>query len=212
MTTKIEIRKSILEQRSALSKEELVEKSTSIFERLCTLKQYNKAKIVLVYMDYRNEVMTGEFIRRCRSDGKRVALPKVEPGIGGVALSVSEKALSVHGNALSVYEIHDADRDIITGFKGIPEPNSAILNKLNPIEIDLAVIPGVAFDCNRQRVGYGAGYYDQFLTGLKPDCLKVGVAYSLQLVDKIPVGKHDMPMDLVITEDKIIEDIMNLKG
>lgn len=170
--------------------EEVNEKSAEIFERLCALRQYDNAKIVLAYMDYRNEVMTGEFIKRCRRDGKRVTLPKVEPG-----------------NSLSVYEINEVKRDTLPGFKGIPEPNSAILNRLDPAEIDLAVIPGVAFDYGRHRVGYGAGYYDRFIPRLRSDCVKAGVAYSLQLVDKINTGRYDVPMDIVVTEDEIIQVI-----
>ena len=190
METKTEIRKRLLEQRNALSMKEVNEKSAVVFERLCKLRQYDKSKIILAYMDYRNEVMTGEFIKRCRRDGKRVVLPKVESGNGE--------------RVLSLYEINEAGRDILPGFKGIPEPDSAILNRMYPAEIDLAVIPGVAFDYGRHRIGYGAGYYDRFLSWLRQDCVKAGVAYSMQLVDKIPAGRYDIPMDIVVTEDMLI--------
>jgi 5-formyltetrahydrofolate cyclo-ligase len=72
--------------------------------------------------------------------------------------------------------------------------------------MDLAVVPGVAFDLERRRIGYGAGYYDRFLPRLRQDCLAVGVAYSLQLVENIQAGEHDIPMDAVITEDRILFD------
>ena len=220
METKIEIRKRLLEQRNALSTEEVNEKSSALFERLCALKEYGNAKIVLAYMDYRNEIMTVEFIKRCMRNGKRVALPKVEVKnvmassvsdkvllVPDVALSVSDKVSLVPEYTLSVYEINEVERDTIPGFKGIPEPDSAGLNKLDPKEIDLAVIPGVAFDYDRHRVGYGAGFYDRFLPMLRPDCIKAGVAYSFQLVDKIPSGRYDMPMDIIVTDDENIKII-----
>ena len=197
METKTEIRKRLIERRNMLSIEEVNEKSAAIFERLCALKQYDHAKIVLAYMDYKNEVMTGEFIKRCKRDGKRVVLPKVEPVGGSKALSVSDKVLLV-------YEINEVERDTVSGFKGILEPNSAFLNRMDPIDIDLAIIPAVAFDYGRYRLGYGGGFYDRFIPLLRSDCTIAGVAYNLQLVEKIPVEKYDMPVNLVVTEYEFI--------
>lgn len=211
----MEIRKRLLERRKALSMEKVIEKSTALFKQLCTLKEYDNAKVVLVYMDYKNEVMTGEFIKRCKLDGKRVALPKVEVNNAMSAankelleiekvLTDTNKVMSAVDKVLSIYEINEVEKDTIPGFKGIPEPDSDILNRLDPKKIDLVIIPGVGFDFNKHRIGYGAGYYDRFLPKLRPDCIKAGVAYSFQLVDKIPTGRYDMPMDIIITEDMII--------
>ena len=189
METKAEIRKRILERRGSLTAEETGEKSERIFSQLCALRSYKDAKMILVYMDYKNEVRTGAFIKKCIEEGKRIALPKVE----------------VHGDRmLSLYEIESLGRDIFAGYKGIPEPNCETLRKIEPTEIDLLVIPGVAFDTERNRLGYGAGYYDRLLPGTRSDSIKAGVAYTLQIVDKIPAGSYDIPMDLVITEDRIL--------
>ncbi len=189
METKREMRKRILEQRNALCPEEVYSKSAAVLKRLYSTRHYDNARMVLAYMDYGNEVMTGEFIKRCMRDGKRVALPKVESG-----------------NTLSIYEIKEIERDTQMGFRGILEPDGNVLNRLAPAKIDLAVIPGVAFDFNMYRIGYGAGYYDRFLPGLKPDCIKVGLAYVFQLVDKIPSGEFDVPMDIIVTENGIIPE------
>lgn len=186
--TKAEIRKRILKLRYTLSSEETCDKSAMIFERLCGLSQYKGAKTVIAYMDYKNEVMTSEFIRKCRRDGKRVALPRVETG-------------QLYKNELRFYEIDRIETDTLLGFKGIMEPDSAVLNRME--EIDLAVIPGVAFDYGKSRIGYGAGYYDRSLCCLRPDCIKAGVAYSIQMVEAIPTGEYDIPMDMVVTEDTI---------
>ncbi|MEN6315384.1 MAG: 5-formyltetrahydrofolate cyclo-ligase [Clostridiaceae bacterium] len=205
METKSEIRRRILKERNTLSREEIIKKSALIFRRLCALSQYQMAKTVLAYMDYRNEVMTCEFIRQCICDGKKVVLPRVEAVTRNETGKASADEESDHfcANALVIYEIGNADTDTLSGYKGIPEPNSSVLRRIDPQEVDLAVIPGVAFDYARYRIGYGAGFYDRFLCCLRQDCEKAGVAYSLQMVKSIPAGKYDIPMDMVVTEDYI---------
>jgi len=189
METKAAIRKRILEQRSLLSLQEVSEKSREITGRLCSLSQYAGAGTVMAYMSFRNEVETSAFINRCIRDGKRVVLPKVqrEPGM-----------------ALLPYEIKDLRQDVLPGLWGIPEPDASRMNMADPLEIDIVVVPGVAFDGRRYRIGYGAGYYDRFLLSLRPDCLKVGIAFDMQILDKCYAEKHDIPMDLVITELRIL--------
>ena len=188
MDTKAVIRKNMIEQRGLLSIQEVTEKSNMITRRLCSLIQYDNASRVMAYMSYRNEVATGDFIANCIRDGKRVAIPKVQkfPDL-----------------ALLPYEITDPERDVMEGFKGIPEPDASRLDTVDPLEFDLVVIPAAAFDKGRNRIGYGAGYYDRFLVTLRPDCLKVGIAYKMQILDKFSADVYDIPMDLVITENRI---------
>ena len=140
-------------------------------------------------MSYRNEVSTDEFVRRCLRQGKRVAIPKVR---------------TVPALALELYEIKNVDNDVLPGYKGILEPNESVLERLNPRDIDMAVIPGVAFDYDRHRIGYGAGFYDRLLVQLRPDCLKVGLAYEMQLTEQFMPEEHDIAVDMVITEGSII--------
>jgi len=125
-------------------------------------------------------------------DGKLVAIPKVEKsGPSGQRM-------------LEAYVMEESGKGLIKGFMGIPEPDASVLKRLDPVEIDLVVVPGIAFDYARCRIGYGAGYYDRFLPRLRPDCPKVGLAYEMQVVEKIPASCHDIRMDLVITERRII--------
>lgn len=186
---KAAIRKKTIEQRGLLSIQEVTEKSSRITRRLCSLSQYVNACTVMAYMSYRNEVATDVFIGNCIRDGKKVAIPKVQ---------------KIHDLALLPYEIKDPECDVLEGFKGIPEPDASILDTVDPLEFDLVVIPAVAFDKGRNRIGYGAGYYDRFLVTLRPDCLKVGIAYEMQILDKFSADVYDIPMDLVITENRII--------
>lgn len=189
METKSELRKKIIKTRNALSWHDVQLKSREIFDKLCSLNQYENARTVMTYLDYRNEVSTRDFINKCIADKKRVALPKVIPGLD---------------RELRAYQIQSLTEDTHSGYKGILEPKESAVKLVEPSEIDLAIIPGVVFDCERQRLGYGAGYYDRFLTGLRHDCVKIGVAFSLQVLNKIPCEEHDIPMDIIITEKSII--------
>ncbi|NLH96911.1 MAG: 5-formyltetrahydrofolate cyclo-ligase [Clostridiaceae bacterium] len=191
METKKELRKYYIERRSRLSGDEVREKSESLFAGICLLDRYRNANVVLAYMSFGNEVSTGPFICRCIRDGKTVALPKVEKEEG-------------KGCRLAIYAIKDPVADVVPGFKGILEPDPSKARLLDPREIDLAVVPGVAFDAAGNRIGYGAGCYDRLLPLLRPDCLKIGAAFEIQLADGLPADRHDFRLDMVVTEIRAI--------
>lgn len=196
MITKTEIRKITLKKRELQSPGEVAEKSAAILKRLFSLEQFGEAGVVMAYMSFRNEVSTDELIRHCLSSGKRVVVPRVEKSVpdasGGVVRS------------LGVYEIKEAGKDMVTGAMGIAEPDVSALRRVNPLEIDLVVVPGVAFDIKKNRIGYGGGYYDRFLPALRPDCLKAAAAFELQVYDSVPAAAYDYPVDIIVTEDRII--------
>jgi 5-formyltetrahydrofolate cyclo-ligase len=89
-------------------------------------------------------------------------------------------------------------KKLIPGRFDILEPPMG--TALPPAEIDLILVPGLAFDNRGHRLGYGQGYYDRFLSLLKPECFILGVAYSFQIVDKTPNVEHDIPVNAVLTE------------
>lgn len=187
--TKAMIRKRIIDQRNLLSPQEVSEKSNEITGRLCSLSQYVSAGTVMAYMSFRNEVETSAFINRCFLDGKRIVIPKIQQGPDMTLLP---------------YEIKDLQKDVLPGSWGIPEPDTSRLHRVDPPEIDIIVVPGVSFDLRRYRIGYGAGYYDRFLLSLRTDCLKVGIAFELQMLEQFCAESYDIPMDLVITERRIV--------
>lgn len=96
------------------------------------------------------------------------------------------------------------DSDLEKGVLGLLEPKKECKRLLNPEDIDLIVVPGIAFDILKNRIGYGAGYYDRFLKTTREDCLKVGVAFELQILDKINTQEHDVPLNAIITEKRVI--------
>lgn len=188
---KADIRKCILDKRAELPAEIVQEKSSLILKGLNLLESYRKSEVVMCYMDFRNEVMTSGIIENCLELGKKVVIP-------------CPVVMPDGQNGLRIYEIKDLSCDVCAGKYGILEPNREKLAEIEPGTIDIVLVPGVVFDINRFRIGYGAGYYDRFLKTVRSDCFKAGLAFDVQVVDDVPVDSHDMQMDVIITESRII--------
>jgi 5-formyltetrahydrofolate cyclo-ligase len=183
------LRRETLKKREALGIQRACEKSSVIMKKLMGLPEFKKAKFIMCYLDFRNEVATADFINKCLQLGKRVAVP----------LITTEKN---NEKTMHACEVENIDRDLDRGNFGILEPITD--RPVDAALIDMAVIPGVGFDMSLNRLGFGKGFYDRFMPLLRNDCLKAGIAYDIQIVDKIPVSEFDFKMDLVITESKVI--------
>lgn len=179
------LRQECLEKRSGLSQDEVREKSERIMARLFELDEFKKANFIMFYVDFKNEVMTQDAIAKALSMGKRVAVPK-----------------TVKDEGLWAIEIKSLD-DLSAGALGILEPTK-LENRVDPEELDLVIVPGVAFDRKGHRLGFGAGYYDRFLPKLRPGVKKIAVAFEVQLVDSVPAEEHDIRMDAILTEEQLI--------
>jgi 5-formyltetrahydrofolate cyclo-ligase len=144
---------------------------------------------LFMYVNFRSEVETVELIRGLlRQQGMRVAVPLID------ASAVSMIPLL----------IEDPEKDLAPGYYNIPEPDPRKSLRLKAIEIDAAIIPGSVFDIHGGRLGYGGGYYDRFLVNDAPQARRIGFAFELQLVDKVPLEPHDQPLDILITEKRIV--------
>jgi 5-formyltetrahydrofolate cyclo-ligase len=88
---------------------------------------------------------------------------------------------------------------------GILEPKDDCIRKFDIQNVDLVIVPGLVFDKNGHRIGYGHGYYDRFLQKLKKNIKKIGFAFELQLIDKIPEEKYDVPVDIIVAEKRILK-------
>lgn len=172
MESKTKIRDYIKKKREALDPVEKEKLDKKIFAKIETNLKFKKAKTILVYMSHKNEVDVINFIKN-----KNIVLPRV------------------NNETLDLYLIESSD-DLEEGTYGIMEPKTSC-KKVRPDDIDLAFIPGVAFDKNGHRIGYGKGFYDKL--GKILNCPKFGLAYDFQIVDKIPFESHDIPVDLIIT-------------
>lgn len=186
------LRRKILANRDAIPDDGQYERSGRICAKLFMLEQIQNARTVFVYMHFRSEVQTTEFINLCLLLGKNVTIPYTVP---------AEKQL------LAV-QITDPELDVAPGYHGIPEPAKRLLHttgSFNPQRIDVAIIPGSVFDRSGGRLGYGGGYYDRFLEREASHTFRIGLAYEMQLVDKVPVEQHDQLMDMVVTEENIYD-------
>lgn len=171
---KREIRNRIKELKSRLSEAEKSKSIDSVFKAIERLDVFKKAKNILLYNSLPDEIGTKRAIESWEKT-KNVFLPRV------------------NGNDI---EILRYDRDnIFVGAFGIEEP--AGNNIFDMKEIDLAIIPGIAFDKTGNRIGRGKGYYDRLLVG--SDIVTIGIGYDCQLVDQIPVEPHDVSVDIVVT-------------
>ena len=185
---KSEIRKETLQARLALTGQEVAEKSANILKRLLALEEYRRAAVLMTYVDFRNEVQTDGLIRESLARGKRVAVP----------LTDSRDRRLIPSLLLNFPE------DLAPGAWGILEPAPGRLRPVEPAAIDLVVAPGVAFDEQGNRLGYGGGYYDRFLPQTRPDCFRVAPAFELQIRPEITPDPYDCPVHCLVTEERVI--------
>lgn len=183
---KKELRRMVLSKRSSLTEEMHQIKSRSIVERIIGLPEFSRARTVMTYLDFKGEVETKGLVWEILNTGKRAVVPLC------------------HQNNLIPCLIDDPDQDIHPGTWGVPEPREDRIHPLPPGEIDLIIVPGVAFDTQGNRLGYGKGYYDRFLPHLRDEILKAGICFDCQIVDSIQADEYDYKMSMVITESGVI--------
>ena len=185
MPDKNTIRKQILEKRASLSPEALERAGKIAADKLMMMEEYNKANTVMLYMDFRNEVPTGEIIGRVRSAGKKLLLP-----------------LTCNDFRMIAYEIPkegNPDDYLITSKLGIKEPDPTLCKKADQKTIDLIVLPGIVFDQYENRIGCGKGSYDRYLAELPDHTFKLALAYDFQVLQCIPANVTDIRMDKILT-------------
>lgn len=175
---KRQIRNILKQRRLAMSVEEVSKKSEAITLRLIQSSFFKQAKTIGIYLDIQNEVMTSKIIEYCLTHQKNVCVPKVI------------------GDEMTFYQIKSLN-DLSLGTFNILEPTtSKIVN-----EIDLMLVPLLGYNQNKNRIGYGKGFYDRYFK--KYPCLSAGLAYSSQEAD-FKEESHDIALDYIINEDKII--------
>ena len=185
------IRNNIATILENLSDKEIAKKTKQVEDNLFEFANFLEAKIVLLYVNNKTEVKSGNIIKRCFDHNKIVILP----------------AFDIKKHKIKLMKVDDPDNDLITGPKGILEPD---INrcKIVPVDcIDLAIIPGVAFDEKGGRIGTGEGYYDRFIPNLSATTRKVALALECQIIQQVPVESHDKHVDIIITDERIIYKI-----
>jgi 5-formyltetrahydrofolate cyclo-ligase len=185
---KEEIRRKIKAKRDSLSFDEVHVKSERIRERLFRTRDFQDAKRILFYVSRGKEVATHKMIREALKLGKVIAVPIVKPDEGLLLLS----------------EIRDFDKELEPGYLGILEPKECFTRPIELQDIDLVLVPGIAFDEFGSRLGYGGGYYDRLLRGRRKGTGLFGLAFEVQITSHIPLDSIDLRVEGIITEDRII--------
>ena len=184
---KRQLRKELIKERCALSPVQIAEKSAVIVDRLLRLDEYLDAHFVMVYLDCRSEVQTGDLVLRALADGKRVAVPVTDTANWSLTPSL----------------ITDFPGGLQPGPWGIPEPKPQVMRLLDPAILDIVIVPGVGFDKSGHRIGYGYGYYDRFLRRTGQKTIHIGLAFELQLRPNLYPGPHDVPVHYILTEERL---------
>ncbi|MBO5055240.1 MAG: 5-formyltetrahydrofolate cyclo-ligase [Lachnospiraceae bacterium] len=190
-TGKQSVRSKYLAYRDRLTKNERLSKSMKIWENLKKEPSFKEADVVLVYLDYRSEVMTTGLVEELllSEGGKRVFAPRVE------------------GLDVEFYEIYSLT-DLRPGYQGIREPEvneeKLFTKQLADENKCVLLLPGSVYDRALGRMGYGKGFYDRFIHKF-PNLTKAGLAFDCQIAKQVPVDEHDKRVDMVVTETEVIK-------
>jgi 5-formyltetrahydrofolate cyclo-ligase len=185
---KKQIREAAHAARNALpNKDEL---SQTICEKFTALPEYQAAKTVMYYVDVRSEVRTRNYLATALTHGKRIVVPYCVDGLLELFLLESMGELEI-----GAYKILEPKKEL----------RSVATKRVQPEDLDLIMVPGVAFDRRGARMGHGFGYYDKLLEHARPDCPLVALAFECQFFPEIPTQAHDVFMDKIISESAVYQ-------
>ncbi|MGQ9813254.1 MAG: 5-formyltetrahydrofolate cyclo-ligase [Dissulfurimicrobium sp.] len=182
------LRQEILYKRDGLSADSITSNSEKIIKSLLPILESRNTKIPFIYVSFRTEVVTHSLIKERLARGLAVAVPFTD----------------IKRRRIIPFLIRDWHRDLRPGSYGILEPDPSKAEAIPPELLDVVVVPGSVFDRRCGRYGYGGGYYDRFLTQEAPCALRIGLAFQLQIVERIYLLPHDQKMDMIVTENEVI--------
>ena len=183
---------SIVAQRlEDLSEESISEKYNKIEYKLFEFANFMESQLVFMYTPMANEIPTEGIIKKALQIEKSITLP----------------VFTDAKNAINLYKIGNYDKDLVTGENDILEPNIEKCKKISLEEVDIAIIPGLAFDDKGGRIGFGNNFYTKLITKLPETCRKVSLAYEEQIVDQIQMESRKFTVDIIITDQRVIYKI-----
>lgn len=192
------LRKEMNAKRKSMDPEWIGESSKQIFTRWRNRFSLRQVAWLHLFQSIRNgnEIDTGLFMEHLRRRHARIKLvvPIVDPTLGRLRHAYIPEDIEMEVNRW-----------------GIPEPKCAV-EFVPPMMLDMVLVPLLAFDLKGNRLGYGKGYYDQFLSMVRPNCPKIGLAFEFQKVESgLPAEAHDIPLDYIITEENVYRFNDNFK-
>ena len=188
-SNKEKLRKKWMNKRNKIAKNEGDKKSEQIRKKVLSLKEVNESKNIMIYVSYRSEVSTDKLIISLLNNNKKIFAP----------YCIKDE------KRMEIVEIKNPAQDLEKGAYGIKEPAKRIRNdKIDPENLDIVIVPAVAFSKNGYRIGYGGGYYDRFLERLSNKTISIGINYEEMLFNAVPKEDHDLAVDMVITDKRIL--------
>ncbi|MCY9375517.1 5-formyltetrahydrofolate cyclo-ligase [Bacillus sp. T17B1] len=182
---KSQLRKKTIEALSAVSSEDLIQKTARMYKHLFSLPEWQNASTIAVTISRGLEIPTRPVIEQAWEEGKQVCIPKCDPGTKNMQ-----------------FRTYQTDDQLETVYAGLLEPMIEKTKAMKPSQIELIIVPGVCFDTDGFRIGFGGGYYDRFLSDYKGKT--VSLLLECQLFAHVPRQPHDIPVHKLITEDQII--------
>ena len=185
---KANLRRYIQRLRDRQSIGEVQQKSEDITDQVLLLHEYVQARGIACYVSKDTEVDTRVLIRHALDHGKRVLIPVVKKGDMDLFFS----------------EIKDLGKELMPGTFGILEPKPEFVRETSLDTVDLIFVPGIAWDRDGYRLGWGRGYFDRVIKRLPQHVRSVGLAFNLQLINRVPRDQFDLPVDMVVTESRVV--------
>lgn len=184
---KKELRKQLLAQRELFSDAQIGEISGVIFEKVKKMECFKKAQTIMIYVTFGKELQTGDFIKYCISEGKRVATP---------ICNNDRTMILAHTTAFP--------EGFVPTKMGIPEIPRETAVAIDPQELDIIITPGLAFTLDGDRIGYGGGFYDRLFEILPQKTILLCPAFDDFILESLPVGPYDKKVDMVISEKRSV--------
>ncbi|SKC91416.1 5-formyltetrahydrofolate cyclo-ligase [Maledivibacter halophilus] len=182
------LRKNMLKKRKSMKEADAKEYSEKIISELKNQEIFQKSRNIMIYLSFNNEVDTYNLMEYCLKRGKKIIVP----------FTIKKERQIIPS------EVRNPHEELILNSLGYKEPDIKSMREVNVENIDLVIVPGVVFDIDGNRIGFGGGYYDRFLKRLRSSTMTIALCYDYQVVDKVPVDQFDMPVKCIITEKRII--------
>lgn len=185
MDEKKNLRSNMQKKLKELEQPEYVERSSKIAQRLFSTPAWTNSKIIAITISRIPEVDTYGIIKKAWEDGKKVVVPKCHP-----------KDRTMTFRNITAFD------QLETVYYGLLEPIEKWTEEVKKDEIDLIIVPGLAFDQDGYRLGFGGGYYDRYLQDYKGK--KIALAFTPQILPTIPIEKHDISVDAIVTDGEML--------
>ena len=185
---KEQFRRYVLRLRDRQSPRDIESKSLEIMDEVSHIHEYVRARGIACYVGKDSEVDTRPLIRRALDSNKRVLVPVVKKGDIDLFFS----------------EVKDLGKELTPGTFNIPEPMPEYLRPQSLDSVDVMFVPGIAWDKDGYRLGWGRGYFDRVLKALPEHVRSIGLSFNLQFVSRVPRDQFDVPVNIVVTESRIV--------